>query len=79
MGFSYTTSEQTHYGWAQISVSADSLALTIDQWAYGAAGQSITVGAVPEPSTYAALAGLVALGATVVVRRRQQPSVAVAA
>ncbi len=36
---------------------------------------NFTTTAVPEPSTYAALVGLIALGATVIVRRRQRTAV----
>jgi hypothetical protein len=76
MGFSFTTGGSTYYGWAQITVASDSTGLAINQWAYNTVpGAAITVGqgvsAIPEPSTYAALAGLVALGTTVVVRRRR--------
>jgi hypothetical protein len=76
MGFAFTTSGQTYYGWANITVTNGALGMTVNEWAYNSTpGAAISVGAgasaIPEPSTYAALAGLVVLGTTVVVRRRR--------
>lgn len=76
MGFSFVSGVNTYYGWAKITVASDTVGLTINEWAYNSTpGAAISVGAgasaIPEPSTYAALAGLVVLGTTVVVRRRR--------
>lgn len=83
MGFAFTTSAQTYYGWAKITVTNGSLGMTVNEWAYNSTpGEAISVGAtasaIPEPSTYAALAGLVVLGTTVVVRRRRGAAATVA-
>jgi hypothetical protein len=60
----------TNYGWAQISYNSDG-SLTLYDFAYNStASQAIGAGAIPEPSTYAALAGLAALGFAA-YRRRQ--------
>jgi len=62
------------YGWAQISYNNDR-SLSLHDFAYE---QSINTainagaGAIPEPSTYAALAGLLAGGAAFYAKRRKQ-------
>jgi hypothetical protein len=44
---------------------------TFDAFFANGGSDSITVGAIPEPSTYAALLGLGALGATILCKRRR--------
>jgi hypothetical protein len=60
-----------NYGWAQISYNSDK-SLTIHDFAYEQTiNTAISAGAIPEPSAYAALAGLLA-GSAALYRRRQQ-------
>jgi len=62
------------YGWAQISYNSDR-SITLYDLAYE---QSLNTaiqagaGAIPEPSTYAVLAGIVAAGAAFYARRRDR-------
>jgi hypothetical protein len=70
---------QAHYGWAQLSVSADGLTGTLNQWAYNStAAGSILAGqtsAVPEPSTYGVACGIALAGWAAARRRRGKPAV----
>jgi len=72
IGFSFLgDTNQTLYGWAQITLDSNTLDMTIDQWAYETNGGSIQVGAVPlPPSALLMLSGL-ALGAGGVLRGRK--------
>jgi hypothetical protein len=71
---------QAHYGWVQVSLSADGLTGTLNQWAYNStAGESILAGqtsAVPEPSTYGVMCGIALAGWAVARRRRGNRSIA---
>jgi len=74
-GFSIINGADTFYGWAQLTYGSDK-SLTLHDFAYESTpGAAITAGAttsaIPEPSTYAAMAGLLA-GSAVLLRRRQQ-------
>lgn len=64
------------YGWARVSYNSDK-SLTLYDFAYESSGAAIAAGdvgsAIPEPSTYAALAGLLA-GSAALYRRRQLKS-----
>jgi MYXO-CTERM domain-containing protein len=78
IGFEFTATDGTHYGWADVLISDGSL--TVNEWAYNAtpnasipAGED--AGPVPEPAQSAAALGLLALGAAGVSaykRRRQK-------
>jgi hypothetical protein len=69
--------ENANYGWAHVSYNKD-LSLTLHDFAYANAGEAIAAGqtgasgAVPEPSTYGALAALVAGSTILFARRRKQ-------
>jgi hypothetical protein len=73
--FNYQDGGNPHYGWAQVSFSADRLTGTLHQWAYqGVSGAALTAGqtsAIPEPSTVAVALGLAAIGAAGWRRRRR--------
>ncbi len=62
------------YGWLQVTMNSTS-SITVHDFAYEASGGSILAGqtatAVPEPSTYAMMAGLLA-GAAALYRRRRK-------
>jgi hypothetical protein len=61
-----------NYGWVQISYNSNS-SITLYDFAYEAtASTAISAGAIPEPSTYAALFGFAALGFAAYRRRRRQ-------
>jgi len=78
IGFEFTATDGTHYGWADVLISDGSL--TVNEWAYNATpGASIPAGEdagpVPEPAQSATGLGLLALGAAGVSaykRRRQK-------
>ncbi len=60
------------YGWAQITYGADNT-LNLHGFAYETdKGTPIQAGAIPEPSTYAALTGLLAGSAVLYSRRRKR-------
>lgn len=71
---------QAHYGWVQLSLSADGLTGTLNQWAYNStAGGSILAGqtsAVPEPAACGVMCGIALAGWAMVRRRRGNPSAA---
>jgi len=71
-GFSFIGADAgTHYGWMRLNVGADYTIRTIMEVAYSTvAGQSVQVGAVPEPSTL--IMGLLASGATGVIAWRRK-------
>lgn len=71
LGFVYQTTEggDNHYGWFRLTVDNTGNGIVHD-WAYtDAPNQGIQAGAIPEPSTYALVAGLLMLG-LVALRRR---------
>lgn len=74
-GVKFNTNTSPLYGWAQLSYNLNETITLID-FAYEASGGAIQAGAgaIPEPSTYAALAGLFA-GSVALYRRRQQKKV----
>ncbi|HVU38154.1 MAG TPA: hypothetical protein VHC95_07460 [Opitutales bacterium] len=70
VGFEFLINGFTHYGWAEISISADSV--TVKNWAYeSTAGMSIMV-PVPEPAGAPVGLGLLALGAAGVSAYRKR-------
>ena len=75
IGLTFVSDSTTVSGWMQISYNLDG-SLTLYDFAYDASGASIMAGAttsaVPEPSTYAAMFGLTALGFAAYRRRRRQ-------
>ncbi len=73
LGLAFDISGATHYGWARLTVNADTTA-TLHDWAYeSSAGRGIAAGqTVPEPGTLALLAlGAAGVGAMRNRRRRQ--------
>lgn len=75
IGIEFDNGGNTHYGWVAVNLtspSAENLQLDITAYAWeNVAGQGISAGAVPEPSTYALGLGLLALGAAGIRARRQ--------
>lgn len=70
MGFSFNpTGSQALYGWAQFSISADALTMTLIDYAYEDSGSAIATGAIPEPGTIAM--GTIGAGIFFLVRRRK--------
>lgn len=71
-GFSFIGADaKTHYGWMRLDVGADYTIRTIKEVGYSTVfGQSVQVGAVPEPSTV--IMGLLASGATGVIAWRRK-------
>ncbi len=67
VGLRFDTNTSPLFGWAQLSYNADQT-LTLHDFAYESSGGAITI--IPEPSTFAALAGLLA-GSAALYRRRQ--------
>lgn len=69
-----------NYGWARFTLAQDPAnlesghSITLHDFAYASEGESITAGqtAIPEPSTYAALTGLLAGSAALYARRRKR-------
>ena len=72
LAFAYeeTVGGPTSYGWFSFAPNESGTGISIDLAYSDAPGESLTVSAVPEPSTYAALAGALALGAVALRRRR---------
>jgi hypothetical protein len=69
IGASYTSSDLTTYAGAGALVTVTNGQGTDFLGGYNGDGVSIALSAVPEPSAYAALAGILALGC-VMLRRR---------
>lgn len=71
LAFAYKTSGggDDAYGWLSFTPNVNGPGFSVDLAYSDSPGEAITVGAIPEPSVYAALAGVLALGA-VVLRRR---------
>lgn len=61
-GFSFTIAGEIHYGWLAFDFSTDAPMIVGGAWE-SIAGQGIEIQAVPEPSFYAALGGLLAVAA----------------
>lgn len=85
IGFSFVSGGDTLYGWASVTYKLNDPTyptFSVGSWAYEDSGAAIRVGqtsspaAVPEPSTYAAGLGLIALGAAGLRRWRKQKQVA---
>jgi len=69
IGVEFNTNTTPLFGWVQISYNIDQ-SVTVHDFAYESTGAGITI--VPEPSSYAALAGLLAGSAALYRRRRQK-------
>jgi hypothetical protein len=83
LGFRFTSSGNTYYGWAQISYVAGT-SLTLLDFAYENSPSTLLLagaGAIPEPAETAIGAGIAALlaGSAALHRRRQQRRLALAA
>lgn len=73
-GFRFQAGSNTHYGWGSIDIGADLSSRTLRKVAFESTpGASIQVGAVPEPSSLALLAGGM-LGLTTWRRSRKEAS-----
>jgi hypothetical protein len=72
-GFKFTNSGNTHYGWAEMTLSTNSLQVTINEaWYNDTPDGSVVVGAaVPEPAEVGLGLGVLALGAAGLRRMRQ--------
>ena len=77
-GFKFTSNGNTHYGWAEMTLSSGSLQATINEaWYNDTPDGSVTVGnAVPEPAEVGLGLGVLALGAAGLRRMRQHRKVA---
>lgn len=76
IGLRLTDGVEYYYGWAGITAEGPDAALTLHDFAFNSTpDQSLyagtTLAAVPEPSTYAAIAGLLAGSAALYARRRK--------
>lgn len=72
--FSYPTvlgGEDMAYGWLRFTPQSSGAGFVVDYAYSDTPGEAITVGAVPEPAAYAALAGSFGLLAAVAFRRRR--------
>ncbi len=69
IGVEFNTNTTPLFGWVQISYNIDQ-SVTVRDFAYESTGAGITI--VPEPSSYAVLAGLLAGSAALYRRRRQK-------
>jgi len=81
IGFQFNPSGTVLFGWANVTLTnGDGFGtFVINEWAYDDTGASIQTGAtsaVPEPATYAAGLGLLALGAAGLRRWRQRKRLA---
>ncbi len=72
IGVEFNTNTTPLFGWVQISYNANQ-SITVHDFAYESSGGAITI--IPESSTFAALAGLLA-GSAALYRRRQQKKAA---
>lgn len=69
-GFSFVTGGETHAAWVYFDF-ADTTKLAVNGAWQTVAGEGVSVGAIPEPSTVAAIAGASALLGAVAFRRRR--------
>ena len=81
IGFQFNPSGTVLFGWANVTLTEGGSygTFVINEWAYDDTGASIQTGAtsaVPEPATYAAGLGLLALGAAGLRRWRQRKRLA---
>ena len=71
-GFQFTDNGDTHYGWAEMTVSSTIAQITINEaWYNDTPDADVIVGAVPEPAHIALGLGALALGAAGLRRMRQ--------
>lgn len=77
VGFNFTFGATTCFGYADITYTAGSQ-IYVGNVGYQAGGILAGVAAIPEPSTVAMMAGLLA-GSAALLRRRERRKVAVAA
>jgi len=71
-GFSFVSGVTTHAAWVSFDFTGSNALVINGAWETSS-GQPITVGAIPEPSTVAAIAGATALLGTLALRRRRLP------
>jgi hypothetical protein len=75
-GFKFTKDGNTHYGWAEMTLSATSVQFTINEaWYNDTPDGAVTIGvggAVPEPAEVGLGLGVLALGAAGLRRMRQR-------
>jgi hypothetical protein len=75
-GFKFTKDSNTHYGWAEMTLSATSVQFTINEaWYNDTPDGAVTIGvggAVPEPAEVGLGLGVLALGAAGLRRIRQR-------
>jgi hypothetical protein len=70
-GFKFTISGNTHYGWAEMTLSSSSLQATINEaWYNDTPDGAVTVGVIPEPAEFGLGLGALALGAVGLRRMR---------
>ena len=70
-GFKFTSSGNTHYGWAEMTLSSSSLQATINEaWYNDTPDGAVTVGVIPEPAEFGLGLGALALGAVGLRRMR---------
>jgi hypothetical protein len=72
-GFKFTKDGNTHYGWAEMTLSSLSPSATINEaWYNDTPDGAVTVGVVPEPAHVGLGLGALALGAAGLRRMRQR-------
>ena len=70
-GFKFTSSGNTHYGWAEMTLSSSSVQATINEaWYNDTPDGAVTVGVIPEPAEFGLGLGALALGAVGLRRMR---------
>ena len=71
-GFKFTKDGNTHYGWAEMTLSSTDAEFTINEaWYNDTPDGSVTVGVVPEPAEVGLGLGVLALGAAGLRRMRE--------
>ena len=71
LAFAYDTGAGDAYGWLRFTPNANGSGLAVDLAYTDVAGESLLVGAIPEPATFATLAGLIGLGFAATRRRER--------